>query len=352
MVNLLYHQLTVFMKNLIILFLIIPLLGNAQWTAASRMTSGKGETIVTNFIKGYVELTNGIRKDGEVQLKILNGDTVEIRFKPNGGKKEKYPRNQVAKFYGVVLLKDIKNDFKKPFKNFHPGRIFLDDGEERPGKVAMRVREANEHDGSKIYGPIGVKYANDRDEVTFYTAKGSNIVYVIQSINGKDNHYIKVGRQFISVGNPTGRFSYFKNPNPTHVREGTTNFTKTAVQEVGQEIAEEAAKAAAERSLKESQKRGEDLGTSIGNATVAAMNTANEVNELFTPDEDGAIYFEEYYIIDNEKQTRSIIYKKNVDEVLHELLAGCGVEDKIKEVSNGIKELTKVMIFLEENICD
>ncbi|MEO9483208.1 MAG: hypothetical protein ABJG47_07170 [Ekhidna sp.] len=340
------------MKKLATILLLLPLFASAQWTAASRMSSGKGETIVTNFIRGYVELTNGTRKDGEIQLKVLNGDTVEIRVKPTGGKKEKYPRDQVAKFYGVILLKDVKNDFKKPFKNFHPGKLFLENGDEKTGKIAMRVREADEHDGTKIYGPIGVKYANENDEVTTHMAASNRVVYLIQTINGTDYHYIRVGRQFISVGNPTGRFSYFKNPNPTHAREGTTNLTKVAIQEVGEAIAEEAAEAAAKRSLEESQKRGEDFGQSIGNATVAAMNTANEVNELFTPDEDGAIYFEEYYIVDNEKLTRSIVYKKNVDEVLYSLLEGCGVDDKIPGVTNGIKELTEVMIFLEENVCN
>ncbi|MEO9872261.1 hypothetical protein [Ekhidna sp.] len=340
------------MKKLITLLMLFPLFSNAQWTAASRMSSGKGETIVTNFIRGYVELNSGTRKEGEIQLKVLNGDTVEIRIKPNGGKKEKYARDQVAKFYGIILLKDVKNDFKKPFKNFHSGKVFLENGEEKSGKIAMRVREAAEHDGTKIYGPVGVKYANENDEVTIHMAANSQIVYVIQTINGTDNHYIKVGRQFVSVGNPTGRFSYFKNPKPTHVREGTTNFTKTAIQEVGEEVAEEAAEAAARRSLKESQKRGDDFGESIGNATVAAMNTAKEVNELFTPDEDGAIYFEEYYIVDNTNLTRSIVYKKNVDEVLYSLLEGCGVDDQIPDVTNGIKELTEVMVFLEESICD
>ena len=91
---------------------------------------------------------------------------------------------------------------------------------------------------------------------------------------------------------------------------------------------------------------------SIGNATVAATNTAREINELFTPDEDGAIYFEEYFIVDNRKETSTVVYKKNINEVLGELLAGCEVDDQIKEVTNGIKELTEVMVFLEENACD
>ena len=245
------------MKKLLFLLTLFPFISIGQWTTGSTMTSSKGKTIVTNWIRGYVVLNNGIKKEGEVQLKVLNQDTVEVRIKPAGGKKEKYARDQVSKFYGVVLIKDLKNDYKKPEKNFHPGKIFLVNGEERVGKVAAKMREAYEVDGSKIYGPVGVKFANENEEVVAYRATSNQVEYFIQTIDGTDNHYIRVGRQFIKVGNPTGRFSYFRNPNPTHVREGTTNFVKSSVEQVGQEVAEEAAQAAAKQSFKESQKRGE-----------------------------------------------------------------------------------------------
>lgn len=341
------------MKRLSTLLLLLPLLAGAQWTANSTMRGGKGTTIVTNSIRGHVELVGGKMLKGMVQLKVLNEDTVEVRIVPDGEKKkQKYLRAEVVSFSGVMMLQDLKNDFKNPIKNFHPGSIFLENGEEKKGKVAMGMREAVEHDGSKVYGPIRVKYANENDEVIIQKAESSNVVYVIQNVNGQEGHYIKVGRQFIPVGNPKGRFSYFRNPNPTHVREGATGLSQAAAQSLEDEASKALARAAAKESFKRSQEAGKDLGESVGNATVAAMNATAEVQDAIKVEDMEAVYFEEYYIVDNKKMTRSIIYKKNVDEVLNAILEGCGLGEKIVNKVGKMKELTEAMIFLEENICD
>ncbi len=332
--------------------MLLPVLGAAQWTPYSRMLSNGKEVIVTNWVRGYVELKTGGRKDGEVRLKVIENDTVEVHYKPAKGKKEKYVREEVSEYYGVVLISDIKNDYKQPYKNFHPGTVFLEDRQEWKGKVAMGMREPTEHDGTKVYGPVRIRYANEKDEVIIREAKNSNIIYVIQTIDGTENHYIKVDRQFIEVGNPNGRFSYFRNPNPTHVREGATNMAQGAAEQLTNEAAEALAKAAAKESFERSQEAGKDLGESVGNATVAAMNAREAVQDASNVEDMDAIYFEEYFIVDNKKMTRSVIYKKNIDEVLNAILEGCGMEEKIVDKVGKMKELTEAMIFLEENICD
>ena len=340
------------MKKLITILLILPFIASAQWTASSTMRGGKGTTIVTNSIRGYVELAGGKRLEGMVQLKVLNEDTVEVRIVPNGEKKkQKYTRTEVASFAGVKMLQDEKNDFKIQWKNFHPGKLFLENGDEWIGKVAMRAQVDFDYQGSK-FGPQAVKFANENDEVTQYSAQKSNIIYVIQTIDAEENHYIKVNQYFIEVGNPKGRFSYFRNPNPTHVREGATGLSQAAAQRVEDEAAAALARAAAKESFERSQNAGKDLGESVGNATVAAMNATEAVQDAVKVEDMEAIYFEEYYIVDNKKMTRSIIYKKNVDEVLNAILEGCGLEDKIVNKAGKMKELTEAMVFLEENICD
>ena len=341
------------MKKLITILLMTPFVVNAQWTANSTMRGGKGTTIVTNSIRGYVELVGGKRLEGMVQLKVLNEDTVEVRIVPNGEKKkQKFLRAEVASFMGVMMLQDIKNDYKNPVKNFHPGSIYMDNGEEKKGKVAMSMREPAEHDGSKVYGPVRVKYANENDEVTISKAEGSNVIYVIQNVSGQENHYIRVGRQFIPVGNPKGRFSYFRNPNPTHVREGATGLSQAAAERLEDEASAALARAAAKESFERSQQSGKDLGESVGNATVAAMNATAVVQDAIDVEDMDAVYFEEYFIVDNKKMTKSVIYKKNVDEVLNAILEGCGLEEKIVNKAGKMKELTEAMVFLEENVCD
>ncbi|MEQ9468898.1 MAG: hypothetical protein RLN88_15930 [Ekhidna sp.] len=345
------------MKKLTIILIFIPFLSSAQWTAWSKMSSGKGETIVTNSIRGYVELAGGKRLEGMVSLKVLNADTIEIRIIPDGEKKKQnYLRAEVVSFAGAKMLQDEKNDYKIPSKNFHPGRIFFENGDEWSGKVAMKAQENFDYQGSK-YGPQAVKFANANDEVTEYSARKGNIIYLIQTIDGVENHYIKVDKYFVEVGNPKGRFSYFRNPSPTHVREGATSLAESAVVKVSEDLQKAAAKAAAKSTFEQSMKDGKSMGEAMGNATVAAMQASENVNDVLKTDEiledeTANIYFEEYYIVDNKKLTRSIIYKKNVDEVLNAILEGCGLEEKIVDKAGKMNELTEAMVFLEENICD
>ena len=82
------------------------------------------------------------------------------------------------------------------------------------------------------------------------------------------------------------------------------------------------------------------------------MNATEAVQDAVKVEDMEAIYFEEYYIVDNKKMTRSVIYKKNVDQVLNAILEGCGLEEKIVNKVGKMKELTEAMVFLEENICD
>ena len=54
------------MKCLITVLLLVPMLGAAQWSAYSKMKSNGKDIIVTNWIRGYVDLIGGERKEGQV----------------------------------------------------------------------------------------------------------------------------------------------------------------------------------------------------------------------------------------------------------------------------------------------
>lgn len=64
------------MKKVFLILLLIPLLIDAQLQVVSNMRGGKGTTIVTNSIRGHVELVGGMKWKGMVQLKNLDEDTV------------------------------------------------------------------------------------------------------------------------------------------------------------------------------------------------------------------------------------------------------------------------------------
>lgn len=338
-------------KALIFMTALLPIVATAQYTAASRMLSSGKEVIITNWIRGTVELNSGLKREGEIQLKVVETDTVEIRFRKKGEKKAKYTRAEVSRFKGVLLIGDVKSDYKDESKNFHPGYMLLQNGERWDGKVAARIKEPHESQ-YKNHGPIAVKFANENGEVSFWWAKAKEVEYYVQVVNGQENHYVAVFDNYLKVGNPTGRFSYFRNTRPTHIREGMTNMAKGAAQSVTDEIAKSVAEAAAKKSMEASLAQGKSLGEAMGNAVVAATNTAGAIQDAVEVDDAGGIYFREFYIVDNKKQTRTIVYKKNIDEVLNTLLEGCGLEEKIVNKVGKIKELEEVMIFLEQNACD
>lgn len=340
------------MKKLLIALILAPIIAFGQYTVKSKMLSGKKEIITTNYIKGYVVDESGKQMDGEIQLKIVNTDTVEIRFKSDSGDKMKFDRMKILDYGPAKLLvSEVKNDYHNEIQNFHPGYIVLTNGKKVEGMVASRKRELAESDGSKMLGPIGVKYADESEEITEYMGKDFEVSYYMQKINGVENHFVNTHGVYVTVENPNGRFSYFRNPKPTNVREGATNLTRYAVDEVTEELAEEAAQAVAQKSFENNVNSGQSLSTSVGNATADAMNVYNGIRGAVNT-EDLTITFREYYIVDNKTGQSELVYKKNVEEVLNKFLGDCGVtSSEIEEVAK-VTELDNVMVFLRENSCD
>lgn len=74
--------------------MLIPLLIDAQLQVVSNMRGGKGTTIVTNSIRGHVELVGGMKLKDMVQQKILDEDTVEVRIEPDGKRQRRNTLDQ------------------------------------------------------------------------------------------------------------------------------------------------------------------------------------------------------------------------------------------------------------------
>ncbi|MEO9802008.1 MAG: hypothetical protein ABJF04_02115 [Reichenbachiella sp.] len=308
---------------------------------------------VTPARNGYVVLKSGERKEGDLRLKIVDRkDTTEIRYKGKNKEKGKYTRDQVVEFrVDPLKIGEVKNDYNEAYRNFNPGTIYFDSGEKLEGQVAGRKKEPHESN-FKNFGPVAVKYANENEEITMWWASGKRITYYIQQISGADHHYVNVYDNFVKVENPNGRFSYFRNPRPTHVNESATNLAVAVASSVEEELAKSLAAAAASNSYSELKSSGATDAEASANSLIAAMNVANEVDKAFDVENADNIYYKEYYIIDNKEQTRSIVYKKNIDAVIKTLLKGCEIDEKtINKVAN-VKELEEVMTFLETNVCD
>lgn len=303
---------------------------------------------VTPARNGFVVLSSGDRKEGEIRLKIVDRkDTTEIRYKGANKEKATYSPDQLKDFgTDPYLISEVKNNNKDQELNFHPGYILLWNGEKREGKVAARKKEPNESH-FKNFGPVAVNYANEKDEITMFWAEPGQVTYYVQVIDGVEHHYIHLEEYFLPIGSPKGRFSYFRNPDPTHVREGLTNLTKGIAAQVTNDMATRVAATEFLESYK-----------ATGNYTLAAMN-ADEIKEKnearlerLEAEGEGVIFFEEYFIIDNKERTRSVVYKKNIAEVLTTLLNGCNLDEKAINKVSDVKELEEVMVFLEKSACN
>ncbi len=339
-------------KLLIVLMMVTPMFAQAQYTIKSSMVSGKNTTKTTNPIKGYVITNSGEKKAGEIVLKIVNNDTTEVKLKMADKTKFKFKRQDLAEFGPEqATLSDVKKTFKNEEKNFYAGYVILKSGEKKEGKVATKKIEAAVWDGTKIWGPIGVQLADAEDKITLYMAKDFDASYYMQKLPSGEKHYLNVNGVFVEVKNPNGRFSYYRNPNPTHIRKNVTKIVKSGVELAVNEASEALTKEAAKQSFEKSINSGKNLNQSLSNATIDAARVRNNTQGLVEFSEDEGLYFKEYYIIDNKHNTSSLVYNKNVKEVLSDLLASCGLEDLIDKKANSIKELEEIMGFLENNIC-
>ena len=324
------------MKLLVCIILLSPLLTFGQ------------SFYITSYTKGYIVLGSGEKVVGEVSFKIINdSDTSSIRFKGDKQYKGKYAVDDLNGFGTMpYLISEVRNDHKDPSQNFHPGYIITAVGDKISGRVAGKKKEPHQSQ-YKNYGPVLLKYANENDEITFYEAAKGAVSYYVQNINGEETHYVNIDEYFLRVGNPKGRFSYFRNPSPTHVREGLTNLTSSASVMAAQD-------------LTTLEKRSEFLKAyeQTGNFAVAVAKgeeVQKEHDERVSEYEEsgeGNIYFKEYFLVDNEKQTRKVVYKKNIEEVLNEVLADCNVSEKDIKKAAKVKDLEDAMKFLENHICN
>ncbi|MEP0986134.1 hypothetical protein [Ekhidna sp.] len=191
------------MKKLTILFLLMPLFGHSQYTVKSQIISGSRSVVITNYTEGHIIEASGQRMDGKIALKVINEDTVEVRYKSPSGSKIKFNRSSLQGFDIVrSLVSEVKNDYKNPIKNFHSGYIIFSSGKRKEGLVASVNQTLGTSDGSKANGPVNVKYAGQNNEIYEYPASSYKVTYYMQNIDGEEHHFKNVKGTYIEIENP------------------------------------------------------------------------------------------------------------------------------------------------------
>jgi hypothetical protein len=156
------------------------------------------------------------------------------------------------------------------------------------------------------------------------------------------------GFEIVEVMEPTGKYSYYRNPKPTHLRKALTNFVKgviTTVTDVGAGmLAREVAASAVKSELRNSRSIGSiaDAPATAMRAAGAAANSAavslQVTQGLVQFDEEGGIFHEEWIIVNNANQEKTAVYSGNIEQLAGRMLQACAKYPTLSQ-----SELTRLL---------
>lgn len=205
---------------------------DAQYLVKSKSVSGKKTVIKTEYAPGYITDMMGQEREGEIQLKIVNSDTTEVRLKTAAGK-EKFERFDIQ-YFGLRLKEDYFKRFKDHRKNFHKGYYIDNSGKKVEGRIALRYNE-------DITGKWGDKLYKDHWKVymiLFENEKGyikdvwpENVSEIGQEDeNGKVVRFERQSTVWSELLTEGGKYTVLHNPFPEVVDNKKTskaNFWKS-----------------------------------------------------------------------------------------------------------------------------
>jgi hypothetical protein len=166
-----------------------------QWRTVNEAEGNVTEN--TKPRNGYVILMDGNRLDGEIQLKRKNGHFNQIKLKTESDKHKFKPSD--VQDYGLALTIDEltkggEKTYKDEAKNFHEGKVALNNGSEKIGLVAFT---------EKYHTTIGDTYGDvmfaDNKDAIIKTFKDSEVKFVTQMIDGDEVKYTLFEGGFVST---------------------------------------------------------------------------------------------------------------------------------------------------------
>lgn len=204
---------------LLVVALLVPSVSQARkYKMHSGSGSGKKMTLTTQWDDGFVVMPGGERKDGQIQIKVVNNvDTVEIRFRMDDKAKDKlvYSRQDIERF---GLKEDLATDFAEksnPFLNFQPGYVVLRDGTRLIGRVAAVAKPM------VGWWLTNVRYTDSTDKVTEFPP--DQATHFAQQVDGKE-HLFESYRNGYFERLADGAMVLIRNPQPTTKAGGLSHF--------------------------------------------------------------------------------------------------------------------------------
>jgi len=229
-------------KIFFVILLFFCLKSIAQYKIASTSVMGKKTVVVTKYDKGFVVKTDNARLEGLIQLKIVNEDTIEVRYKDASKKKTKFKREEL-KSYGLITLVEDVRVAKVTEKNFNPGYVITNDGQKKEGSVAFRFAIESGAEIGRRWFVRKVLFAQQEEEYSTYTV--DDIKTVVQIIDNNEVLYERYQNGFTKLLNK-GDLELYQNPYST----SENSFATGLISEVQQDVAEEVAEATLRTAIK------------------------------------------------------------------------------------------------------
>ncbi len=316
------------MKTIILVLLLYPIVLQAQYTVMSISGVEPNQSILTRYDKGFIVKNSGERIEGNIQLKVKKGDTIEVRFKGENGK-EVYKRNLIKSFGLLKTVADYKI-VKRDTKNFHPGTIVLKNGEKMKGNIAVRgVTEAEEMG----FYMSAILFEKPDKFVSIIPA--SKISTAEQTINGKavsyENYKNGILRHVVD-----GDLIVMRNPFPTTKRSGLNNLVNQAADSIAKEMAE--------RSLER------NLGDAVSGDTDAQEQIEEDLENAQELSNTNAQFMQNEYLIKSKVNGEiTIIKPDNFDQWAAGLKTKCAALNDRKDLMRYNKIYTLVRFY---NTCN
>lgn len=151
---------------------------------------------------GYVQLPDGTKIEGELQLKKVDGVFSELKIRTVDKKKHKFSPNEVSHYGLTMTIAELTNNGEKSFKdearNFHEGAVTMNDGNIKKGFIAFQdktlINSSKPNLGHKY---MGVYYAASNTG-TLTTFQNENVKELSQIINGENVRYFKYAGGFVA----------------------------------------------------------------------------------------------------------------------------------------------------------
>jgi hypothetical protein len=205
-------------------------------------------------------------------------------------------------------------------RNLHAGYVMLEDGTKLPGRIAQQS-------SGFVHVDAGSRFKK-------YRPTDKSVSWFVQTIDGVERRFIPLqggmrafsdpAMEFVEVFGADKDFSYYRNPNPTHLKKFATKLVKGTINTATDVGRVAAANAAAKEQVRASAQSspGDVVGAVVAGAQ-AQQGVLEKTEGMVVVSDEGGLYHKEWVVVNNATKEKTVIYSGNDSDELGRLLSKC-----------------------------